>query len=239
VRFGQQQLGIEPGFMAKLVSTVVSHMKSAFPEIEAREKYVVEVIRKEEETFNRTVKKGIRKFKQVTSKMKPGDVLSGEDAYKLWSTFGFPKELTELMIEEVKMKMCTEESWNNAYVVGVREVITCITHAHHSLKLEHQHTTKTQIQDTTRDLTFRTKSGRSYGYEVGSQRDLGVGETGCSTNGLHCKVRGVRARSARIFMISFFLVSIMLLKAQEYHSHRSLIPQENQRSNVHMVTMNT
>jgi alanyl-tRNA synthetase len=115
VRFGQQQLGIEPGFMAKLVNTVVSHMKSAFPEIEAREKYVVEVIRKEEETFNRTVKKGIRKFKQVTSKMKPGDVLSGEDAYKLWSTFGFPKELTELMIEEVKMKMCTEESWEKAY----------------------------------------------------------------------------------------------------------------------------
>ena len=114
VRFGQQQLGIEPGFMAKLVNTVVSHMKSAFPEIEAREKYVVEVIRKEEETFNRTVKKGIRKFKQVTSKMKPGDVLSGEDAYKLWSTFGFPKELTELMIEEVKMKMCT---WSQSSVL--------------------------------------------------------------------------------------------------------------------------
>ena len=47
--------------------------------------------------------------------MKPGDVLSGEDAYKLWSTFGFPKELTELMIEEVKMKMCTKESWEKAY----------------------------------------------------------------------------------------------------------------------------
>ena len=46
--------------------------------------------------------------------MKPGDVLSGEDAYKLWVS-GFPKELTELMIEEVKMKMCTEESWEKAY----------------------------------------------------------------------------------------------------------------------------
>ena len=115
VRFGQQQLEMKPGFMAKLVSTVVSHMKSAFPEIEKREKYVTEVIRKEEETFNRTVKTGIRKFKQVVSKMKPGDVLRGEDAYKLWSTFGFPKELTHLMIEEEKMKMCTEESWNKAY----------------------------------------------------------------------------------------------------------------------------
>eukprot|EP00939_MAST-03C_sp_MAST-3C-sp1_P000261 g261.t1 len=112
VRFGQQQLQMRPGFMCELVDVVVQHFKSAFPEIEKRQAYVTGIIRQEEDTFNRTVLKGIREFKKSVRGFKVGDQLSAGAAYRLWSTFGFPRELVELMLDEENLKMCADADWD-------------------------------------------------------------------------------------------------------------------------------
>jgi len=116
VRFGTQQLGCKPGFMCKLVDCCVQHFKSAFPEIASRQAYVTGVINNEEQNFNRTLSKGLRMYKKETGNMRKAGqtTMPAAAAYKLWSTYGFPKELTELMLVEEKLAMCPEAEYKGA-----------------------------------------------------------------------------------------------------------------------------
>ena len=98
VRYGRQNLGADLGFFSKLVPTLVRHMGDAFPEIRKREAFVVEVIREEEDSFSRTLDKGLAKFDTMCPE--EGGTFEGKDAHFLYTTMGFPKDLTELMCEE-------------------------------------------------------------------------------------------------------------------------------------------
>lgn len=100
VRFGRQNLGAELGFFAQLVPALVDLMGDTYPELVEKQELVTTIIREEEETFSRTLDKGLLKFKELAEKVGEDKVFSGTDAHFLYTTMGFPVDLTELMAEE-------------------------------------------------------------------------------------------------------------------------------------------
>jgi alanyl-tRNA synthetase len=107
VRYGRTLDFHEP-FFFKLVDVVANTMGDVFPEVRAKLSNIKETIRREEEAFNKTLDEGIRMFEAAmvfnTEKAKAGlsveKSISGEFAFKLYDTYGFPLDLTELMARE-------------------------------------------------------------------------------------------------------------------------------------------
>ncbi|KAK7312790.1 hypothetical protein VNO77_36930 [Canavalia gladiata] len=99
VRYGREVLKANEGFFNGLVSVVVNAMGDVFPELKQQEVHIRNVIAEEEESFGRTLIKGIEKFETAVRHVQ-GKILSGEEAFVLWDTYGFPLDLTQLMAEE-------------------------------------------------------------------------------------------------------------------------------------------
>ncbi|MCS7091531.1 MAG: alanine--tRNA ligase [Verrucomicrobiota bacterium] len=105
VRYGRN-LGFREPFFYRLVTVLAETMGDVFPEIRARREYVEEVIRLEEEAFNRTLDRGLQVFEEEVQKQIPPDIgmgpatVSGEFAFKLYDTYGFPLDLTQLLARE-------------------------------------------------------------------------------------------------------------------------------------------
>ncbi len=98
------QLGINKPFMASLVDKVIEIMGMFYPYLSQKESIVKEVITREEEKFLQTLGVGEKKFASIVEQTK-GGVISGEDAFLLYDTFGFPYELTEEYAEEKGLKV--------------------------------------------------------------------------------------------------------------------------------------
>ena len=100
-RFGRE-LGMHEPFMYKLVPTVADYLGDAFGEIKQRADYVSTVIKSEEESFGRTLDRGIEIFSAAAERAQKSKdkTINGEDAFELYDTYGFPPDLTELMAEE-------------------------------------------------------------------------------------------------------------------------------------------
>ncbi|KAJ7564423.1 hypothetical protein O6H91_02G016900 [Diphasiastrum complanatum] len=107
VRYGREVLNAEEGFFSGLVGIVVSIMGECFPELTTNKAKIIEILSEEEASFGRTLVKGIERFKKAISEVKDGK-LSGQDAFILWDTFGFPMDLTQLMAEERGVKVDVE-----------------------------------------------------------------------------------------------------------------------------------
>ncbi|MBM4167015.1 MAG: alanine--tRNA ligase [Ignavibacteria bacterium] len=103
-RFGRK-LELHEPFIYKVVETVVQQMGSVFPEIIEKQKHVERVIKSEEESFNATLDRGLEIFEEVVQDLKQSKIFPGEEAFKLYDTFGFPLDLTELMCEERGLKV--------------------------------------------------------------------------------------------------------------------------------------
>ncbi|KAJ0401965.1 hypothetical protein P43SY_002012 [Pythium insidiosum] len=106
VRYGQQFLNAPSGFLSELVPVVVEMLSEAFPELAAKQATVKEVILDEEQSFGRTLNKGIERFKKIAQGIKENKgelVVPGEDAFFLYDSMGFPLDLTQIMAEEVGM----------------------------------------------------------------------------------------------------------------------------------------
>jgi len=99
VRYGRQMLGAKTGVFADLVPVVCAHMGEAFPELRREQDRVRAIVLEEEESFARTLDKGIKLFDEIAAGSAHRRV-SGEDAFKLYDTFGFPLDLTQLMAAE-------------------------------------------------------------------------------------------------------------------------------------------
>ncbi|KAI3702975.1 hypothetical protein L6452_28729 [Arctium lappa] len=99
VRYGTEVLKAKQGFFNGLVKVVVDVMSHVFPELKQREEHIRGIIAAEETSFGRTLLHGIEKFKRAAQDVQ-GKILSGQDAFVLWDTFGFPLDLTQLMAEE-------------------------------------------------------------------------------------------------------------------------------------------
>ncbi len=105
VRYGRQNMGQEEPFIHKLVPTIVDTMGQAFPELKKNPQAVVDLIQDEEESFAKTLDRGIELFDQAAEGRKQ---ISAEDAFKLHDTYGFPLDLTQLMAEERGMTVDVE-----------------------------------------------------------------------------------------------------------------------------------
>ncbi len=95
-------LNIQGDFLVKLVSTVIEGSKDGYPELEEKKEFIFNVIAKEEEQFNKTIDQGLGILSDMIQVMKDKNetVLAGEDAFKLYDTYGFPIDLTKEIIEE-------------------------------------------------------------------------------------------------------------------------------------------
>src|SRR5436190_20968618 len=109
VRYGRT-LGFHEPFFFKLVDVVAKTMGEVFPEIRTKQKTITEMIEREEEAFNKTLDKGIEEFNEMMTllekdvpKVAPLGgwvIMPGRFAFKLYDTYGFPFDLTELMARE-------------------------------------------------------------------------------------------------------------------------------------------
>ena len=112
VRYAYTFLGQKDGFLYKLVPTLVHEMGDAFPELKAQQQLITKVIKEEEDSFLRTLDKGISLLeKELSSKKLSSKVLDGTVAFRLFDTYGFPLDLTELICRE-KGFTVDEEQFN-------------------------------------------------------------------------------------------------------------------------------
>ena len=88
-------LGANEPLMHRLAPTLVSEMGGAYPELRRAEPVIVETLRQEEERFRRTLGRGMALLEEATANLDAGGVLSGETAFKLYDTYGFPLDLTQ------------------------------------------------------------------------------------------------------------------------------------------------
>jgi len=105
-RFGRE-LGMHEPFLYKLVPVVVDCLGAAFAEIKHRAQYVSTVIESEEAAFGRTLENGIEIFDTAARRAEKSarKTISGEDAFQLYDTYGFPLDLTELMARERNLQV--------------------------------------------------------------------------------------------------------------------------------------
>jgi len=99
IRYGFTFLGTKEPFINKLVEVLANQMGEFFPEIKAQQQLVTNVIREEEASFLRTLEQGIQLLDNVMQNTS-GKEVSGEKAFELYDTFGFPKDLTALILKE-------------------------------------------------------------------------------------------------------------------------------------------
>ena len=103
-------LGINEPFLYQVVDTVIHENECQYPDLREKQTYITKVIRTEEENFARTIDGGIKIYGDMLSahKAKGETVFSGEDAFKLYDTFGFPIDLTAEMAAEEGMTIDEE-----------------------------------------------------------------------------------------------------------------------------------
>ncbi|MEJ8776382.1 alanine--tRNA ligase [Pseudogracilibacillus sp. ICA-222130] len=101
VRYAKQ-IGIEKPFMYTLVPTVAEIMKDYYPEVQEQADHIMNIIKVEEERFNETLNDGLQRLTEIIEEQKATgkNVVPGVDVFKLYDTYGFPKELTEEYVLE-------------------------------------------------------------------------------------------------------------------------------------------
>ncbi len=116
VRYGRQYLNMREPFLCDLVTPLVAHMAEAFPELRSAHggrnaEHVADLMRQEEESFGRTLDRGIRLFEEAAEEAVRSHHgrIAGQDAFRLHDTFGFPIDLTELMAQERGLTVNIEE----------------------------------------------------------------------------------------------------------------------------------
>ena len=95
-------LGIQGEFLAKLSETVINESKDGYPELWEKREYIFKTLTAEEQQFNKTIDKGLEILADMEEEMKAAGqkVLSGENTFKLYDTYGFPVDLTAEILEE-------------------------------------------------------------------------------------------------------------------------------------------
>lgn len=116
-------LGISGKFLATLSATVIAESRDGYPELEEKKEFIFKVLTQEEEKFDKTIDQGLSILAEMQEAMKAEGtkVLSGENTFKLYDTYGFPVDLTlEILeeqgfsIDEEGFKSCMEEQRNKA-----------------------------------------------------------------------------------------------------------------------------
>jgi alanyl-tRNA synthetase len=110
VRFGRV-LGFdaENPFLHQLVPVLVAEFGGVFPELATRQEKITAVLKAEEEQFNRTLDRGLKLFDEAAAKVSSGSLFPAATVVKLWETFGFPTDLTQLLLDERQLATDPEE----------------------------------------------------------------------------------------------------------------------------------
>lgn len=95
-------LGIKDKFLSKLCETVIEGSKDGYPELEEKKDFILKVLSEEEDKFNKTIDQGLTILADMEERVKAAGstVLSGDDAFKLYDTYGFPLDLTKEILSE-------------------------------------------------------------------------------------------------------------------------------------------
>ena len=103
-------LGIEGKFLAKLSETVIEGSKDGYPELDEKREFIFKVLTQEEDKFNKTIDQGLSILASMQEEMKATGqtTLSGENAFKLYDTYGFPLDLTKEILEEAEFAIDEE-----------------------------------------------------------------------------------------------------------------------------------
>ena len=106
-------LGVKEAFLYKIAKTVAEESRTAYPELEEKFECIEKVIKTEEERFSETIDQGLVILNDYIKELKENNenVLSGENTFRLYDTFGFPIDLTKEIVEEAGMKV-DEDSFN-------------------------------------------------------------------------------------------------------------------------------
>ena len=114
-------LGIDGQFLAKLSETVINESKDGYPELDEKKEFIFKVLTEEENKFNKTIDQGLNILSDMMDKMNAEGKtqLSGEDAFKLYDTYGFPLDLTAEILEEKGMTL--DEAGFNTCMTEQRE----------------------------------------------------------------------------------------------------------------------
>ncbi|RPI59585.1 MAG: alanine--tRNA ligase, partial [Ignavibacteriales bacterium] len=101
-RYGRK-INLKDPFLYKLVDVLAETMGDVFPEVVEKKDYVKKIIKAEEDSFNATLDRGIELFNEIVNKLNKQKikVIPGEDVFKLYDTFGFPVDLTNVMAREI------------------------------------------------------------------------------------------------------------------------------------------
>ncbi|MFO0417085.1 MAG: alanine--tRNA ligase [Pseudomonadota bacterium] len=110
VRFGRK-LGLEREFTQEVASCVIEVMSHAYPHLEENRALILRKIHDEEVAFNQTLSKGLKELNKIQAQLTPGETISGEQAFFIYETYGFPLELTldELKISDEHAKKVSQE----------------------------------------------------------------------------------------------------------------------------------
>src|SRR5213592_2908642 len=100
------RVGLEPPYLARLSDVVIEQMKDGYPELEEHRQEIHRILSAEEERFGKTLERGLRLFEEVA---RDGELISGEDAFRLHDTYGFPLELTRELARERGLGVNEEE----------------------------------------------------------------------------------------------------------------------------------
>lgn len=101
VRYGYTFLGYHEPFMYRLIPTLIDSMGGHYPELKAQKDIITRVIQQEESSFLRTLETGIQLLREHVEQLKDGEkTLSGKVVFDLYDTYGFPTDLTELILKE-------------------------------------------------------------------------------------------------------------------------------------------
>ncbi len=97
-----KMLGIDGVFLAELSATVIAESKDGYPELEEKKAFIFRVLTQEEEKFHKTIDQGLSILADLQKEMEANGskILSGDDAFKLYDTYGFPIDLTQEILEE-------------------------------------------------------------------------------------------------------------------------------------------
>lgn len=110
VRYAYTFLDQKKAFMYKLVDTLVDQMGDAYPELKSQKDLIIKVVKEEEDAFLRTLEKGIGMLDSVMERAKENgqNKIEGKDAFVLYDTYGFPLDLTELILREQGFELDVE-----------------------------------------------------------------------------------------------------------------------------------
>ena len=110
VRFGRK-LGLEQAFTHEIAGVVIDTLEHAYPHLLENREVVIQKIKDEEATFNQTLSKGLKELSKIQAQLEPGAMISGEQAFFVYETYGFPLELTldELQVSDDDAKSITTQ----------------------------------------------------------------------------------------------------------------------------------